>query len=61
MAETANNMDFVKNLYLIQIETFSRFIQDSIDFRISTIDSIEKSMNSAFDHYSKAISEINKK
>lgn len=60
MNEFVNYWDFVKSLTIIQIETFSKFIQDYIDFRISTIESIDKSMSSALDHYSKAISEFNK-
>lgn len=56
MEETANYWDLVKNLTLIQIETYSKFLQDCVDFRISTIDSMDKSMTSALDYYSKAIS-----
>jgi len=56
LQETANYWNLVKNLTLIQIETYSKFIQDYVDFRVSTIDSIDKSMTSALDYYSKAIS-----
>jgi len=56
LEETANYWNLVKNLTLIQIETYSKFIQDYVDFRVSTIDSIDKSMTSALDYYSKAIS-----
>ena len=61
MEEIAEYWNFAKNLTIIQIETCSKFVQDYIDFRISTIDSLDKSMTSALEYYSKALSEFNKK
>lgn len=61
MEEMVEYWNFAKNLTIIQIETYSKFVQDYIDFRISTIDSLDKSMTSAFEYYSKALSEFNKK
>jgi len=61
MEEIAEYWNFVKNLTIIQIETGSKFVQDYIDFRISTIDSLDKSITSALEYYSKALSEFNKK
>ena len=59
--ETAEYWNFVKHLTITQIETYSKFIQDYIDFRIATIESIDKSMTSALDYYSKALFTFNKK
>jgi len=61
LEETAEYWNFAKNLTLIQIETSSKFIQDYIDFRISTIESIDKFMTSSLEYYSKALSVFNKK
>ena len=61
MQESQEYWNFVKNLTIIQIETFSKFIQDYIEFRISTVDSFDKSMNSALEYYTKAMSELEKK
>jgi hypothetical protein len=61
MEEIAEYWNFVKNLTIIQIESHSKFIQDYIEFRISTMDSFDKSLTSAFDYYAKALSEFNKK
>jgi len=61
MEEIAEYWNFAKNLTVIQIETCSKFVQDYIDFRISTIDSLDKFMTSALEYYSKALSEFNKK
>lgn len=58
MKETADYWDFLKSLSFIQIELWSKFFQDYIDFRISTIASIDKSISSTLDHYSKAISDL---
>lgn len=52
---------FVKNLTLIQIESSSKFVEDYIQFRLSTIESFDKSMTSALDYYSKMLSEFNNK
>lgn len=59
--EIAEYWNFVKNMTLIQIETYSKFVEDYIEFRVSTIESVDKSMASVLDYYSKAISEFNKK
>jgi len=61
MEEMVEYWNFAKNLTIIQIETYSKFVQDYIDFRVSTIDSLDKSMASAFEYYSEALSEFNKK
>ncbi|MEJ2261647.1 MAG: hypothetical protein P8X83_08385 [Nitrosopumilaceae archaeon] len=61
MEEVANYWDFVKSLTIIQIETYSKFIQDYMDFKLSTIDSWGKSFSSALDHYQKAIADLGKK
>jgi len=52
---------FIKNLVLIQIETSSKFVDDYVQFRLATIESFDKSMASALDYYSKALSEVNHK
>jgi len=61
MDEIEEYWNFVKNLTLIQIETCSKFVQDYIDFRISTIDSLDKSITSALEYYSKSLSKFNQK
>ena len=61
MEEIANYWDFVKHMTIIQIETYSKFVQDYIEFRISTIDSMEKLTTAGLDYYSEILSEINKK
>lgn len=58
MKEVANYWDFVKSLAIIQIETYSKFAQDYMDFRLSTLDSIDKSISSALNHYSKAVADL---
>jgi hypothetical protein len=60
MKEVANYWDFVKSLAIIQIETYSKFAQDYMDFRLSTLDSIDKSISSALNHYSKAVADLGK-
>lgn len=52
---------FIKNLILIQIESNSKFIDDYIQFRLSSIELFDKSMASGLDYYSKALSEFNYK
>ncbi len=61
MQEIADYWNFVKNLTLIQIELNSKFVEDYIEFRVSTIESIDKSITSMLDYYSKTLSEFNKK
>jgi hypothetical protein len=61
MEEIASYWNFVKNMTVIQIETYSKFIQDYIEFRIATIDSVEKLATAGMDYYSKVLSDINKK
>ena len=60
MKEMVNYWDFIKSLTIIQIETYSKFIQDYMDFRLSTMDSIDKSVSSALEHYSKAMAVLEK-
>ena len=60
LEEYAEYWNYIKNLTIIQIETYSKFVQDYIDFRISTIDSLDKSISSALDYYSMAISILKK-
>lgn len=60
MKEVANYWDFGKSLSIIQIETFSKFVLDYIDFGLSTLDSLDKASSSALNHYSKAISFFDK-
>lgn len=59
--EAANYLDFIKNLTLVQIEMYSKFVEDYIEFRVSTIESFEKSIRAILDYYSKSLSEFNKK
>lgn len=61
MEEFQEYWNFVKNLNIVQIETFSKFIQDYIEFRISTIESVDKFTDSVSDYYSKTLSELTKK
>lgn len=61
MEETANYWNMIKNLTMTQIETYSKFIQDYVDFRISTIDSIDKFMTSALACYSKTFPQFSNK
>lgn len=61
MEEIEEYWNFAKNLTMIQIETSSKFVRDYVDFRISTIDSLDKSITSALEYYSKALSKFNKK
>ena len=61
MEEIAEYWNFIKNLTLIQIELNSKFVEDYIEFKISTIESFDKSMTSALNYYTKSLSEFNKK
>ena len=61
MEEIAEYWNFIKNLTLTQIELNSKFIEDYIEFKISTIESFDKSMTSALNYYTKSLSEFNKK
>ena len=61
MEEIAEYWNFIKNLTLIQIELNSKFVEDYIEFRMSTIESFDKSMTSALNYYTKSLSEFNKK
>jgi len=61
MEDIAGYWNFAKNLTIIQIETNSKFVQDYIDFRISTINSLDKFMTSALEYYSKSLAKFNKK
>ncbi len=61
MEEIAEYWNFVKNLTNIQIESYSKFVQDYIEFRISTMNSFDKSLTSTLDYYTKTLSEFNKK
>lgn len=61
MNEFAEYWNFIKNLSLIQIDLSSKFLEDYVEFRISTVESFDKFMTSAFEYYSKALSEFNKK
>ena len=61
MEEIEEYWNFAKNLTMIQIETCSKFVRDYVDFRISTIDSLDKSVTSALEYYSKSLSKFDKK
>ncbi|MGI0056876.1 MAG: hypothetical protein ACREAK_05825 [Nitrosarchaeum sp.] len=61
MEEIAEYWNFIKNLTLIQIELNSKFVEDYIEFKMSTIESFDKSMTSALNYYTKSLSEFNKK
>ncbi|EGG42421.1 Hypothetical protein Nlim_0602 [Candidatus Nitrosarchaeum limnium SFB1] len=61
LQEIADYWNFLKNLSLIQIELNSKFVEDYIEFRVSTIDSFDKSLTSILDYYTKTLSEFNKK
>ena len=61
MEEIAEYWNFIKNLTLIQIELNSKFVEDYIEFRMSTIESFDKSMTSALSYYTKSLSEFDKK
>jgi hypothetical protein len=52
---------FIKNLFLAQIESNSKFVNDYVQFRISAIDLFDRSAASALDYYSKLLSEFNYK
>ena len=61
MQETVDYWNFLKNISLIQIDLSSKFIEDYIEFRVSTIDSFDKSVTSLLDYYTKTLAEFNKK
>ena len=61
LQEIADYWNFLKNLSLIQIELNSKFVEDYIEFRVSTIESFDKSLTSILDYYTKTLSEFNKK
>ncbi|EPA05257.1 hypothetical protein [Candidatus Nitrosarchaeum limnium] len=61
LQEIVDYWNFLKNLSLIQIELNSKFVEDYIEFRVSTIESFDKSLTSIFDYYTKTLSEFNKK
>lgn len=61
LEETAAFWNYLTNLALIQIESYSKFVEDYITFGISTVESFDKSMASALDYYEKALSVLNKK
>jgi len=61
MEEIEEYWNFAKNLTMIQIEICSKFVRDYVDFRISTIDSLDESIASALEYYSKSLSKFNKK
>ena len=61
MEEIEEYWNSAKNLTMIQIETCSKFVRDYVDFRISTIDSLDKFITSASEYYSKSLSKFDKK
>ncbi len=50
---------FIKNLTLVQIEVSSKFFEDYIQFRISSVELFDKSMESTLEYYAQALSEFN--
>lgn len=61
LQEIVDYWNFLKNISLIQIELNSKFVEDYIEFRVSTIESFDKSLTSILDYYTKTLSEFNKK
>ena len=61
MEETASYWNLMKNLTVLQIESYSKFLQDYFDFRVSTMESLDKSINAFFEFYSHALSNFDTK
>ena len=61
MEETALYWNLMKNIAVLQIESYSKFLQDYYDFRVSTMDSFDKSIHAFFEYYSQALTKFNTK
>ena len=61
MEETALYWNLIKNTTILQIESYSKFLQDYFDFRISTMESFDKSINAFLEYYVQALSKFNTK
>ena len=61
MEETASYWNLIKNISLLQIESYSKFLQDYFDFRVSTMESFDKSIQAFLEYYDKELSKFNTK
>ena len=59
MEETALYWNLMKNIAVLQIDSYSKFLQDYFDFRVSTMESFDKSIDAIFAYYSQALSKFN--
>lgn len=60
MDETALYWNLMKNVTTLQIESYSKFLQDYFDFRVSTMESFDKSINAFLEYYSQELSKFTK-
>ena len=61
LEETALYWNLIKNTTILQIESYSKFLQDYFDFRISTMESFDKSIQAFLEYYTQALSKFNTK
>lgn len=61
LEETVSYWNLIKNLSILQIESYSKFLQDYFDFRVSTMESFDKSIHAFSEYYAQALSQFNTK
>jgi hypothetical protein len=55
LEETASYWNLIKNLTIFQIEACSKFLQDYFDFRVSTMETFDKSMHLFSEYYAQTL------